>query len=153
MDRKKPVHHEPFPGKAWTPIVFVTCVTADRKRILDRPPVHDLIRETWLRFDHWVVGRYVIMPDHIHFFCSPNTGDSSSLSVWMKTWKAAVSRRWPDRDEQPIWQLDHWDTELRRGESYDGKWAYVLENPVRAGLVELSEDWPYAGQINELIWN
>jgi len=30
------------------------------------------------------------------------------------------------------------------------KWLYVRENPVRAGLVRSAEDWPYAGELNDL---
>jgi len=52
----------------------------------------------------------------------------------------------------PIWQRDFWDTQLRKGENYDEKWQYVLENPVRAGLVKHSEDWPYQGELNVLEW-
>ena len=32
---------------------------------------------------------------------------------------------------------------LRDAESYAQKWQYVRENPVRQGLVERAEDWPY----------
>jgi putative transposase len=52
----------------------------------------------------------------------------------------------------PIWQRDFWDTQLRRNESYEEKWHYVIENPVRAGFVNNSEDWPYQGEINVLDW-
>ena len=38
------------------------------------------------------------------------------------------------------WQSDHWDTRLRSGESYDAKWEYVRNNPVRAGLVKTAEE-------------
>jgi hypothetical protein len=44
------------------------------------------------------------------------------------------------------------DTQLRRGESYGEKWQYVLEDPVRAGLVKHSRDWPYRGELNTLMW-
>jgi hypothetical protein len=39
---------------------------------------------------------------------------------------------------------------LRSGESYSQKWDYVRENPVRGGLVERAEDWPFAGEIHDL---
>ncbi|HEV2437829.1 MAG TPA: hypothetical protein VG077_17685 [Verrucomicrobiae bacterium] len=52
-----------------------------------------------------------------------------------------------------IWQLDFWDTQLRRDENYHEKWDYVWRNPVRKGLVAKPEDWPYAGEINILAWH
>jgi hypothetical protein len=40
---------------------------------------------------------------------------------------------------------------LRSSESYSEKWDYVVENPVRAGLVGRADDWPYAGEIETLM--
>jgi len=54
--------------------------------------------------------------------------------------------------ELSLWQRHFWDTQLRRGESYGEKWQYVLENPVRAGFVKQSQDWPYQGELNTLTW-
>jgi putative transposase len=42
------------------------------------------------------------------------------------------------------WLFDH---VLRSDESYDEKWNYVKENPVRAGLVQIASEWPYQGEI------
>ena len=39
------------------------------------------------------------------------------------------------------------DHVLRSDESYSEKWNYVRNNPVRAGLVQNADDWPYAGEI------
>jgi hypothetical protein len=47
---------------------------------------------------------------------------------------------------------DFWDTQLRRQESYDSKWEYVISNPVRAGLVKEPNDWPFQGELNVLPW-
>ena len=51
-----------------------------------------------------------------------------------------------------VWQRDHWDTQLRRGESYDEKWEYIRNNPVRHGYVNNADDWPFQGVLNELRW-
>lgn len=50
------------------------------------------------------------------------------------------------------WQDGFFDHLLRSGESYSEKWNYVRMNPVRAGLVERPEDWPFAGEIEALWW-
>src|SRR6478672_8443810 len=41
-----------------------------------------------------------------------------------------------------LWQREYFDHVLRSDESYAEKWDYVRENPVRAGLVRSSNDWP-----------
>ena len=38
-----------------------------------------------------------------------------------------------------------------QAESYSQKWEYVKENPVRAGLAEKSDDWPFQGEIESLM--
>jgi len=51
------------------------------------------------------------------------------------------------RKNTQIWQEGFFDHVLRSNESYAQKWECVRENPVRAGLVNRSEDWPYQGEI------
>jgi putative transposase len=95
---------------------------------------------------HIAVGRYVIMPDHLHLFvCGP---DDFRLGQWigmLKQHLAKVIER--TETSRPIWQRGFFDHLLRSAESYGQKWNYVRENSVRAGLVEKAEDWPYAGEI------
>jgi len=72
----------------------------------------------WQAANFWRVGRYVIMPDHIHLFCAPNMFPPQPLKNWIRFWRNHVTRSWPRRDELPIWQRDYWDGQLRRDESY-----------------------------------
>jgi hypothetical protein len=51
-----------------------------------------------------------------------------------------------------VWQPDYFDRFLRSGESYSEKWAYVQNNPVRAGLVAQADDWPFKGRIHLLLY-
>ena len=97
-----------------------------------------------------MVGRYIVMPDHLHLFCAPAENQPRPLGQWVRDWKTWASRRWPRPEEQPIWQLDFWDTQLRHGNHYSEKWEYVRLNPVRSGLVSESDNWMYQGELNEL---
>ncbi len=100
--------------------------------------------------DQWRVGRYVIMPDHIHLFCAP-TADAVSLQNWMAYWRSLTTRALGEA-KGALWQREFWDRQLRRQESYAEKWEYVRYNPVRAGLADSPEDWPYQGELNCLEW-
>jgi len=42
-----------------------------------------------------------------------------------------------------VWQAESFDHVLRSSESLDTKIAYLLENPVRRGLVHLWTDYPW----------
>ena len=92
-----------------------------------------LLIDAWVAANFGAVGRYVILPDHIHLFCEPNTNPPQSLKNWISFWKNCVTRAWPIRNQIPIWQREYWDRQLRRGESYDQKWDYVENNTVRHG--------------------
>ena len=46
-----------------------------------------------------------------------------------------------------IWERGFFDHVIRNEESYARKWEYVRQNPVRAGLVKFTEDWPYQGEV------
>ncbi len=68
----------------------------------------------------------------------------------MQFWKSQLTKSWTVAVEKPVFQREHWDRQLRSEESYDGKWEYVRQNPVRARLVTDPEDWPYQGELHEL---
>ena len=145
--------HQPTLERHNTPVtVFVTVCTKERKKILAYEDAHQLLLTAWELAGDWLVGRYVVMPDHIHLFCAPGEYTRQPLTRWVSFWKSHVARHWPRPSEVPIWQRHFWETQLRRAESYDAKWEYVRENPVRAGLVSRAENWPYAGEAHELRW-
>jgi len=152
VGRKHPAHQPLFACGNQTAIVFVTINTHQRENILAKPDAAKAIVAAWTEATTWLVGRCVIVPDHLHFFCAPRD-PTVTLKRWVKFWKSRASQYWPRPEEQPIWQLDFWDTQLRRGESHSEKWDYVWRNPVRKGLVEKPEDWPYAAALNVLMWH
>ena len=93
------------------------------------------------------VGRFVLMPDHIHLFVRCPEG--MKLGRWMHGLKFAISKT--VKNDNPglrkVWQDGFFDHLLRNNESYAEKWRYVRENPVRMGLVENPEEWRFAGEI------
>ena len=134
------------------PIYYITACTYNRRRILDRPDVHGSFIQFGLRAREYGVsiGRYVIMPDHIHLFAAFGP-ESISLSKWMKSLKNAISKTLKSATfAPPHWQKGFFDHVIRSAESYEQKWLYIRDNPVRAGLVESADDWPYAGEIWKL---
>ncbi|RKX42538.1 MAG: hypothetical protein DRP64_09705 [Verrucomicrobia bacterium] len=53
--------------------------------------------------------------------------------------------------EGHIWQAEFFDRLLRSDESLTDKWRYVEMNPVRAGLCESPDDYPYLGTPVEIL--
>jgi putative transposase len=129
--------------------VFVTVCTANRRPLLANHQAATILRHCWRRAANgWVVGRYVLLPDPVHLFCAPH-GDVS-LGRWVQFWKALATRQWRADIRRPLWQRDFWDTQLRSSDGYDEKWEYVRWNPVRHGLVDHPDRWPFQGEIESL---
>ena len=127
------------------PIYFVTFCTADRKPLLENSSVHNRFIQYAEKAEPRgvAIGRYVIMPDHIH--CFIRMAPQHTLGTTIRMLKRALSPAIPD--PTPHWQSGFFDHLLRHSESYHDKWNYVWENPVRAGLVKRPEDWAFQGEV------
>jgi putative transposase len=130
------------------PLFFVTFSTRNRKIIPSLERAHDAIRRygdaATDRFNIGL-GRYVVMPDHVHLFVR---GDATfRLSPWVGGLKRSISVA---TNISKLWQPGFFDHILRSDESYSEKWNYVRDNPVRAGLVQDAGDWPFQGEIVEI---
>ena len=150
-ERRHPIHLVPREVRNRPVIIFVTTCTAKRRQVLASASAHEAIVTAWCAASTWLVGRYVIMPDHIHLFCAPNGLDAPSLGHWMRLWKSLVTRSMGE-PSGALWQRHHWDRRFRSGENYGDKWEYVRSNPVRHGYIADADDWPYQGELNVLRW-
>lgn len=136
-------------------IYFVTTCAKDRRAILADLRTVAILRDEMIGARDrcgWRVGRFVVMPDHLRFFCaSDEFQGAASLSRFVGSFKQWTAKRMIAAGAPaPIWQKQFFDHLLRSPESYSNEWAYVRENPVRAGLVARPEDWPFAGEIENL---
>ncbi len=91
-DRRHPVHLAPVEKRNESVVVEVTVCTAGRAACLANQPLHRLLRRAWEAALHWRTGDYVIMPDHVHLFCSPGEWPPPSLKRWVAFWKSNVTR-------------------------------------------------------------
>ena len=132
------------------PFYFVTFCTHQRRPVLASTALLDAFLQ-FARIAHVEhdiqVGRYVIMPDHIHLFVAlPQTGPP--LDRWIGQLKRFLGKPLLNAGlPRPHWQQGFFDHLMRSSDSYDQKWAYVRENPVRAKLCAQPEAWLYAGEI------
>ena len=148
--RKYPAHPPPR-GQHNRPIILLATVcTRNRQCLLTNPAVHAALRSAWPRAAGWHVGFYMIMPDHVHLFCSPSELYPRPVAAWVSYWKRLVSREAPSLRGQ--WQRDCWDTQLRKMDHLREKQEYVRLNPVRRGLARHPQEWPYQGFIHQFRW-
>jgi REP element-mobilizing transposase RayT len=143
--------NQPLPAEAYatagTAVAFT--VRAYRERPFEANPalcsaVIELLREARTQYGCWV-GAYCLMPDHLHLVAGPLEGGSSVL-IFLNRFKGkSTNTSWRHNWEGRLWQSRFHDHVLRSSEALADISRYVLENPVRAGLVEAAEDWPWSG--------
>ena len=134
------------------PLVLWCTVAADQPGVTwvaqDRV-MHALV-ELWSQATmRWLVGDFVLMPDHLHFFCRPKQiTDDLSVERWTGYWKDRLTKKLCE----PFWRMEDgiFHTRIRSDAHYRNRMDYLRENPVKAGLVNKAEDWPWRGKIGEL---
>ena len=134
--------------KYGSPLYFITIGTFDRKPVLANDAAHKrFVAFGKERSSHGIsIGQYVVMPDHVHFFIrlAPQYKLGATVGFLKKTLSVALKE---NGNSLPHWQPNFFDHIVRSAASYSEKWEYVYQNPVRAGLVQSADEWPYSGQI------
>lgn len=128
--------------------IFVTFSTMKRLIVLP-PEARDITLEHLLfendRKHHVHVA--VVMPEHVHMITTPLEGADGPflLSEIMKPIKGVSSRRINKvmRRSGSLWQDESFDHVLRSDESLQQKADYVAMNPVRRGLVNSPDEYPW----------
>ena len=85
----------------------------------------------------WYVHLALLMPDHVHMLVSFPQNEKRLQTIVSK-WK-----EWTAKTIGISWHRDFFEHRLRKDESFRQKADYILNNPVRAGLTKLPEEWPY----------
>jgi putative transposase len=121
-------------------IYFITLCVAGRKKVIANKEALTALTIVAQKNENWKMLAAVLMPDHLHAIVTPTNDRAANLSSYiggLKRWiRRELGAKWR-------WQPGCFDRLLRNDESAYDKWLYMKENPVRAGLVKHSEDWPY----------
>jgi putative transposase len=80
---------------------------------------------------------FLLMPDHVHALITFPPMSRPLKSIISK-WK-----EWTAKQLGIQWQRDFFEHRLRREESRREKADYILNNPLRKGLVRRPEEWSY----------
>jgi REP element-mobilizing transposase RayT len=91
----------------------------------------------------------VVMPDHVHLIFTPLVDHQGmevySLAKIMDAIKGAAAHKINRAlgRKGRVWQAKSFDHVLRSSEGLDAKIQYLIENPVRAGLVQEWKQYPW----------
>ncbi len=91
----------------------------------------------------FAVLAYCFMPDHVHLLVEGGAG--SDVQQFVKDFKQRTGYAYRRVSGEPLWGKSYYDHVLRREEDVREAARYVVDNPVRAGLVAAARDHPYSG--------
>lgn len=126
-------------------IFFITFSTSKRWILPDL--ARDIVTETCLRGDghRFELHALVVMPDHVHLALTPKWDERGDFSIPEITQEIkSVSAHRINKETGHVgrvWQEESFDRALRREEGLVAKIQYMLNNPVRAGLVSSSAEY------------
>jgi len=87
---------------------------------------------------------YCLMPDHLHVVLSPGQS-ARSLSKFLNVFKGRTTTTFRKREGwHRIWQRSAFDHVIRSDENLRAVLEYIVNNPVRKGIAEKAEDYPYS---------
>jgi REP-associated tyrosine transposase len=121
---------------------FVTSATFNRRRLFQVAANSELFLETlqqYRREGHYKLHAFVVMPDHIHLLLTPQ-GITIERAVGLI--KGGFSHRVGSKF--PVWQRGFTDHRIRDRNEFEMRRNYIHQNPVRAGIVELCDSYPYS---------
>jgi len=83
------------------------------------------------------------MPDHLHILVE-GLHEESDFRRFVKLFKQKSGYQWRRTSNQKLWQEDYFERVLRREETTEKVIGYILNNPVRRGLVSSPEEYPFS---------
>jgi putative transposase len=109
--------------------------SAHAKRLLERA-----LEQARRQYGFYVTG-YVVMPEHVHLLVSEP--ERSTLARALQALKQSVARKLIGEREH-FWQARYYDFNVWTKRKRVEKLRYMHRNPVKRGLVEKPEDWPWS---------
>jgi putative transposase len=141
--------HRSAPGTSY----FVTTKASQNRALFCATEIAETVVETLQRYrsrGEYLLHEFVLMPDHLHVLITPSL--TNSLEKAMQFIKGGSSYRLHQQRGQKIdlWHAGFHEWTIRDAADWNAKAQYIRLNPVKAGLVERPEDWPYSSAHGKL---
>ena len=105
-----------------------------------------LVENALLHFDseRYRLLAWVVMPNHVHALIE--TFEHHPLDAVLHSWKSFTGNRINQlfRRNGMLWQPEYFDRFIRSEQHLSFSIRYIEDNPVKAGLVNKVEDWPFS---------
>jgi putative transposase len=125
---------------------FVTTSTWERRSLFQSERLARLFLNVHLGYraqERYLLHEYVLMPDHLHALISvpPRVTVEQALQ-WIKGGFSFRAKK-ETGFQGEIWQRGFSDEFIAGVAGYRARCAYIRQNPVRAGLARVPEEYPF----------
>ena len=130
-------------------IVAFTLCLKNRSTIFKNPDLVDIfigfLKEITTKFK-CKIPIYCFMPDHLHLIIT-GVDDEADLLKAVSFFKQKTGFWMSKNKVKARWQKDFFDHIIKKGESLTTNIKYILDNPVRKGIVTEWQEYPFKGSI------
>jgi REP element-mobilizing transposase RayT len=143
--RRKNIRLPPGLYEKTSQIFSITICTCNRQPLFEDPAWAKAVFDT---LSTGSIGRCTtryaacLMPDHLHLLIAPAAGNLADVLSGWKRYSANRVRRLGLAGK--CWQRSFYDHALRTDEDLHAAAEYIVQNPVRAGLVDDWRKYPFA---------
>jgi len=124
---------------------FVTISTYEGKRYFENTKCVEsciiYLKDLSVSYNFNVLA-YCFMPDHLHLLIEGKEEDSD-FRKFISMFKQKINYHFKNIEGNPLWQKDYYEHVLRRDENTIQVIKYILDNPVRKGMVKDFRDYPF----------
>jgi len=127
---------------------FITCATYQKKPYFSDKVVVDIVLPVMNRCsaqNGFGIYTYCFMPNHLHMLVVGE--EKSSLHRFMRTFKQESSFAFKRGYKNSLWQRSYYDRILRTDETLEEVAWYIMNNPVRKGLADNCESYPFSDSL------
>ena len=153
---KRATHNPPHWFQANT-IYMLTASIYQGEHVIHSPERKIVWRDSFIeaaKLYSWHIIAWVVLRNHYHaMVASPE--NPSSLSKFTASYYKFTSRKWNEENDsrgRKVW-WNYWDTCIRSEKDYYNRLQYIFWNPVKHGLVENPEDYPFSSYTDYLNQN
>lgn len=144
----KPANNNPPHLFRANAIYLITASTYQKEPIIYPDDRKALWQDAFLmaaKLYDWVVIAWVVLNNHYHTLVEA-PDNPLNLSKFIGSYHQFTARQWNDADGTPgrkVW-WNYWDTCIRTEKDFQNRLHYVFWNPVKHGLAETPEAYPFS---------
>jgi len=135
----------PHRGNTGLGTYFITADTFQKHSFFQSERMAELFLQMLFHYRSqlkYLLHEFVIMPDHFHLLITPTLTLERALQLIKGGFSFRAKRELGFGGE--IWEKSFYDRRARSWEEYCAYRRYIHLNPVKRGLVEKPEDYPYS---------